>query len=57
MRELRMGKTMPIKQKVEELTGWVNFNYLGLAAGALSVVVTLYNINKYWEEIKKAERQ
>ena len=46
---------MPIKKQVEELTGWVNFNYLGLAAGVLSVIVTLYNINKYWEEIKKVE--
>jgi len=46
---------MGVKQKVEELTGWVNWNYLGLAAGLLSVIVTFYNINKYWEEIKKVE--
>ena len=47
---------MPIK-KVEELTGWVNWNYLGLAAGILSVVVTFYNLSKYWEEIQKVEKQ
>lgn len=46
-----------MNKKVEELTGWVNWNYIGLIAGVLSVVVTLYNINKYWEEIKKVERQ
>jgi hypothetical protein len=48
---------MPIKQKIEELTGWMNWNYIGLAAGILSVVVTFYNINQYWEQIKKVQRQ
>jgi len=48
---------MPIKQKIEELTSWVNWNYLGLAAGVLSVIVTAYNINQYWEQIKKIEKQ
>jgi hypothetical protein len=48
---------MPIKQKLDELTSWMNWNYIGLAAGVLSVIVTVYNINKYWEEIKKTERQ
>jgi hypothetical protein len=48
---------MPLKQKINELTGWMNWNYIGLAAGVLSVVVTLYNINKYYQEIRKVERQ
>lgn len=48
---------MDIRQKINEMTGWVNFNYLGLAAGILSVIVTVYNINKYWEDIRKAKRQ
>jgi hypothetical protein len=48
---------MPIKRKLEEMTSWLNFNYIGLAAGILSVVVTIYNINKYWDEIKKAQNQ
>jgi hypothetical protein len=48
---------MPIKRKIDELTGWMNWNYIGLAAGVLSVIVTVYNINKYWVEINKAERQ
>jgi len=48
---------MPLKQKINELTGWMNWNYIGLAAGVLSVIVTLYNINKYYEEIRKVERQ
>jgi hypothetical protein len=48
---------MPIRQKINELTSWMNFNYIGLAAGVLSVVVTVYNINKYWDEIRKVERQ
>lgn len=52
-----MGKTMDVKKKVEELTSWVNFSYIGLAAGVLSVVVTLYNINKYWDDIRKAQKQ
>lgn len=45
---------MPTK-KLEEMYSWVNWNYLGLAAGLLSVVVTFYNINNYWKEIKKVE--
>jgi hypothetical protein len=48
---------MPIKQKLDELTSWMNWNYIGLAAGVLSVVVTFYNINKYWGEIKKTQGQ
>lgn len=48
---------MPIKQKIEELTGWVNFNYIGLAAGILSIVVTVYNINRYWGELQKIEKK
>lgn len=47
---------MSLKQKAQELTSWVNFNYIGLVAGVLSVIVTAYNINKYWEEIKKTRR-
>lgn len=47
---------MPLKQKIDELTGWVNWNYIGLVAGVLSVIVTAYNINKYWEEIRKIEK-
>lgn len=52
-----MGEIMGVKQKVEELTSWVNFSYIGLAAGILSVVVTMYNISKYWEEIQKVEKK
>lgn len=48
---------MGIKQKVEDLTSWVNFNYIGLAAGILSIIVTAYNINKYWDEIKRVENK
>jgi hypothetical protein len=46
-----------MNKKISDLTSWVNFNYLGLAAGILSVVVTVYNINQYWEEIRKAKKQ
>ena len=46
---------MTVKQKLDQIYSEVNWNYIGLAAGILSVVVTLYNINKYWEEIKKVE--
>lgn len=46
-----------MNKKIADLTSWVNFNYLGLAAGILSVVVTVYNINQYWEEIRKAQKQ
>ena len=46
-----------MNKKIAELTSWVNFNYIGLAAGILSVVVTVYNINQYWYEIKKAQKQ
>ncbi len=43
--------------KIAELTGWVNWNYVGLFAGILSVAVTLYNINGYLNEIKRVEKQ
>lgn len=46
-----------LTKKLENLYSWVNFNYIGLAAGVLSVIVTVYNINKYWDEIRKAEKQ
>jgi len=46
-----------MNKKLDDLTGWINFNYLGLAAGILSVVVTLYNINKYVDEIKRTQKQ
>lgn len=45
-----------MNKKMIELTSWVNWNYLGLAAGLLSVIVTFYNINNYWEEIKRTEK-
>jgi len=48
---------MPIKRKIDELTSWMNWNYIGFAAGVLSVVVTVYNIGKYWDEIRKVEKQ
>lgn len=48
---------MPTKKAVQDLYSWVNWNYIGLAAGILSVVVTFYNINQYWEQIKKVEKQ
>ena len=47
---------MPLKQKIDELTGWMNWNYIGLVAGVLSVIVTAYNISKYYEEIRKVEK-
>jgi hypothetical protein len=49
--------TMAIKQKITELTSQVNWNYIGLVASVLSIVVTIYNINNYYEEIQKAEKQ
>lgn len=36
----------------QELEDWVGWNYLGLIAGVLSVAVTMYNINSYWNQIK-----
>ena len=48
---------MNIKQKITELEGFVNWNYLGLAAAVLSVIVTVYNINRYVDEIKKSQDQ
>lgn len=40
-------------QKINELNEWINWNYIGLAAGILSVIVTIYNINHYVAEIRK----
>lgn len=42
-------------KKLRELYSWVNFSYVGIIAGVLSVVVSAYNINRYYEEIKKAQ--
>lgn len=50
------GKIMPIKQRLSEMYSFMNWNYIGLAAGILSMAVTLYNINRYWEEIRKVEK-
>lgn len=44
-------------KKLDELTSWANWNYIGLAAGVLSVIVTFYNINNYWNQIRKIEKQ
>lgn len=52
-----MDKGVLMNKQIQELTSWVNFNYIGLIAGVLSVAVTIYNINKYWEEIQKSERK
>jgi hypothetical protein len=45
-----------MNKKVEELTEWINWNYIGLAAGILSVLVTMYNINQYWKQIQNQKR-
>jgi predicted negative regulator of RcsB-dependent stress response len=42
-------------KRVDELTQWVNWNYLGLAAGVLSVIVTAYNIHQYWQQIQREQ--
>lgn len=46
---------MGVNKQINELTGWLNWNYIGLVAGILSIVVTAYNISRYYEEIKKVE--
>mgnify|MGYP001558327104 CR=1 FL=1 len=40
------------KEKIDEISSMVNWNYVGLAAALLSIVVTVRNINSYLEEIK-----
>lgn len=47
---------MPTK-KLQDLYGWVNFSYIGLAAGILSIIVSMYNISKYYQDIKEIEKQ
>lgn len=42
--------SLQIREKLDE---WVNWNYIGLIAGVLSVAVTLWNISNYYDEIKK----
>jgi len=41
---------------VKKLEEFVNWNWLGLAAGLLSVVVTFYNIKQYTAALRKGER-
>jgi len=33
----------------------VNFNYVGIAAAILSIIVAGYNINQYYKTIRKGE--
>lgn len=40
------------KVKIEEISSMINWNYVGLAAALLSIIVTARNINNYLEEIK-----
>lgn len=49
-----MGGLIKMKSIITKLDeDWLGWNYIGLAAGVLSVIVTMYNINKYWEKVKK----
>lgn len=47
---------MPTK-KLTELYSWVNFSYIGIAAGVLSLIVTVYNLNKYLDDIKRTKEE
>lgn len=40
-------------QMRNQLDEWLNWNYVGLIAGVLSVAVTLWNISNYYNAIKK----
>lgn len=41
---------METNNKIESLINW---NYIGIAAAILSILVSAYNINRYLEEQKK----
>ena len=43
------------KEKIQELSSNINWNYVGLAAALLSIAVTVRNINIYLEQIKKSK--
>lgn len=36
-----------LKKSAIEIQSLINWNYIGIAAGILSVVVAIYNINEY----------
>ena len=42
--------------KLQELEQRINWNWIGLMAGALSVIVTFYNIKQYTSAIKRGEK-
>lgn len=39
-----------------QLDEYVNWNYIGLVAGILSVAVTLYNISGYWAQLETQKK-
>lgn len=48
---------MPIRKtitlKAKEIESYVNWNYIGLTAGLLSVIVAVYNMNSYYKKLKE----
>jgi hypothetical protein len=42
------------RKQVEEYISW---NWVGIAAGVLSILVASYNINQYYKELKKGKKK
>ncbi len=49
---------MAITDKLTEIEKqYINWNYIGLAAGILTVLVSLYNVNTYLKKLRKQRAQ
>lgn len=45
---------MPVS--INKLKEMINFNYVGIAAATLSIVVAIYNIQQYYKAAKSSGR-
>jgi len=47
-------KVMPVS--MSKLKEMVNFNYVGIVAASLSILVAIYNIQQYYKAVKSSRR-
>lgn len=43
----------PISSALEKIKSNLNWNYVGMVAGILTVLVTIRNINNYYAQLKR----
>lgn len=48
---------MAVKETLKKLEDFGFWSWIGMAAGMLSIIVAMYNIKLYYDELKKLERK